>query len=280
MRPIWLIEAGVYREEVVPLVEEIQRQGMMAEVTSYSSLKKGSAPLVNGQIISKSDCVIGYGTYPFARQIQLHHGWSPGAWCSDVNLNCANYYAYFGRYLLNQNYVMLPGVEAIRQRDWLLSRCSVEGRVFERPTSCQKIFVGRCMDEVVFEAGLSPTRYDPTTLVVVAAPKPIGREWRLIVVGNEVISGSQYADRGEKLIRADLPQEVRDFANAMLAEIRWRPDPVFMLDVCESNDRLWLVELNSFSSSWLYLCDYHAVVSATSELAEQIWLRQSAAISE
>jgi hypothetical protein len=44
---------------------------------------------------------------------------------------------------------------------------------------------------------------------------------------------------------------VRAFAKAMLAEVRWRPDPVFMLDIAESNGRLRLVELNGFSCSWL-----------------------------
>ena len=34
-----------------------------------------------------------------------------------------------------------------------------------------------------FASALGPTRYDPATLVVVAAPREIGREWRLVVVG-------------------------------------------------------------------------------------------------
>jgi hypothetical protein len=53
----------------------------------------------------------------------------------------------------------------------------------------------------------------------------------------------------------------------MLAEVRWRPDPIFMMDVCESGGRLWLVELNGFSTSWLYACDLAAVVEEASALA-------------
>ena len=66
------------------------------------------------------DCVIGYGTYPFVRQIQLHRGWRPGAWCATENLDCTAYYAYFGKFLLNQNYAIMPGVEAIRQRELVI----------------------------------------------------------------------------------------------------------------------------------------------------------------
>ena len=73
-----------------------------------------------------------------------------------------------------------------------------------------------------------------------------------MVVADRVVTGCQYAVAGNRAITADCPAEVRSFAEAMLADVRWRPDPALMLDVCESAGRLWLVELNSFSGSWLY----------------------------
>ncbi|WP_020476032.1 ATP-grasp domain-containing protein [Zavarzinella formosa] len=272
MRPVWLIEAGVYGEEAAPLLGEIRRQGMVAEIVPHQALRKGASPVIaGGQVLEPGACVIGYGTYPFAQQILLHHDWTLGAWCSAENLDCVTYYARFGRYLLNQQYVMMPGVEAIRQRDWLFSVFGREEQVFVRPTSCLKLFVGRCVDQAAFATALAPTRYDPATLVVIAAPQPIDREWRLVVVGDRVISGGQYAVNGARSITPDCPAAVKSFAESMLAEVKWRPDPVFMLDVCESAGQLWLVELNSFSGSWLYRCDLPAVVAATSELAGRLW---------
>lgn len=271
MRPAWLIEAGIYGDEATPLLHEIRQQGMIADIVPHQSLRKGSTPVVEGQPLTPERCVIGYGTFPFAQQILLYHRWVPGAWCSLANLDCAAYFAHFGGYLLNQRYAIMPGVEAIRQRDWLFSVFGRNDRVFARPTSCHKLFTGRCVDRASFAAALAPTRYDPTTLVVIAAPQPIAREWRLIVIEDRVISGSQYALDGKRAIVADCPSEVREFSESMLAEVRWRPDRAFMLDVCESAGRLWLVELNSFSGSWLYRCDLAAVVAAASDLAEQIW---------
>jgi hypothetical protein len=64
---------------------------------------------------------------------------------------------------------------------------------------------------------------------------------------------------------------VRDFVAEMLHAVSWRPDPIFMIDVCESDERLWLVELNGFSCSWLYQCDLAEVVQRASELAVQQW---------
>lgn len=276
MFPTWLIEAGVYGDEALPLLDEVRRQGMAAEVVPHQSLRKGSAPVVGGQPLAPEGCVLGYGTFPFAQQILLHHRWLPGAWCSAENLDCARYFAYFGRYLLNQHYAIMPGVEAIRQRDWLFNVFGRDERVFARPTSCHKLFVGRCIDREAFAAALAPTRYDPASLVVVAAPQPISREWRVVVIGDRIVSGSQYAVGGERAITADFPPEVRAFAESMLSEVRCRPDPAFMLDVCESAGRLWLVELNSFSGSWLYRCELPAVVSAASELAERTWQQSHA----
>ncbi len=44
-----------------------------------------------------------------------------------------------------------------------------------------------------------------------------------------------------------------------------------MIDVCEADGRLWLVELNGFSCSWLYQCNLAEVVERASELAVRQW---------
>src|SRR5262249_47657684 len=154
------------------------------------------------------------------------------------NLDCSTYFAYFGRFLLNQYYTILPGVEAIRQRDWLFSVFGKNDAVFARPSGCQKTFTGRCIPKDSFAAALSPARYDPTTLVVVSSPRVVTREWRLVVIGNRVIAGTQYAENGARAIAPGYPEEAQAFAEAMLFEVPWRPDPIFMMDVCESDNGL------------------------------------------
>jgi hypothetical protein len=275
MHPAWLIEGGVYGEELSPLLTEIRRQGMVVDVVPHKALRKGAVITLNGEPLQPQACVIGYGTFPFVRQIQLHHRWVPGAWCSEANLDCATYAAYFGKFLLNQHYTLLPGVEAIRQQDWLYSIMGHDGELFVRPASCGKLFVGKCVKQQTFSSVLGPSRFDPSTLVVIAPPREIRREWRLVVIDGRIISGCQYADRGQRDIVVGLPAEVQSFAETMLQEVRWCPDPIFMLDICESAGHLWLVELNSFSSSWLYQCDLSAVVAEASRLASQIWERSS-----
>jgi hypothetical protein len=271
MRPVWLIEAGVYGAEADPLLAEIRRQGMAGEFIPHQSPRQGAVPTIGGKPLTPEACVIGYGTFPFARQIQVHHRWVPGAWCTPENLDGTVYFAHFGRFLLNQHYAIMPGVDAIRQRDWLFSVFGGGGSVFARPSGCHKLFVGRLVDRDSFAGALSPARYDPATLVVAAAPRSILREWRLVVVRDRVIAASQYAKHATRAIVPGCPSEVRTFVDSMLSEVGWRPDPIFMLDVCESEGRLWLVELNGFSCSWLYQCDPSVVVAEASELASRAW---------
>jgi ATP-grasp domain, R2K clade family 3 len=203
----------------------------------------------------------------------LRCGWTPGGWCSREKLDCAAYYPHFADYLLNRSCETLPGVTAIREKSRLFAEFASDGKVFARPTSVHKLFVGRLIAEDNFETALAPTRYDPETQIIIAKSREIRREWRLVVAGDRVIAESQYADRGAKSIERGCPDEVRHFATAILAHVRWRPDDLFMLDVCETDEGFRLVELNSFSSSWLYACDFALVVETASEIATQAWER-------
>src|SRR5262249_473697 len=78
---------------------------------------------------------------------------------------------------------------------------------------------------------------------------------------------------GRIAVAPGCPDEVGAFADQMLADVPWRPDELFMMDLCESRDGLWLVELNSFSCSALYQCDPKVVVSTASEFAVRAWER-------
>ena len=68
MHPIWLIEAGVYREEADLLLAEVRRQGMTASIVPHTALKAGAGLAIDGQPVPTDGCVIGYGTFPFVRR--------------------------------------------------------------------------------------------------------------------------------------------------------------------------------------------------------------------
>jgi hypothetical protein len=272
-RPVWLIEADVYGAEVDPLIAEIRRQEMDCGFVRHRELIKGPAPVVNGSSLTPGDCVVVYGTYPTVRHAQLHSGWVPVGWLDPVAFDCAVYYPHFSPFLLNRRYVVLTGTDAIRRADQLFSEFGLEGEVFARPTGVHKLFTGRCISRDQWEAALAPTRYDPETTILVATPQEVGREWRLVVAGNEIIATSQYAVSGVRDVAPGCPPEVSVFARSALASVNWRPDELFMLDVGEADGGFHVVELNSFSCSWLYACDLPSVVRTASELAVRAWER-------
>ncbi|VTS02328.1 Uncharacterized protein OS=Microcoleus vaginatus FGP-2 GN=MicvaDRAFT_0851 PE=4 SV=1: DUF4343 [Gemmata massiliana] len=259
--PVWFIESGVYGSEIEPLAAEVRRQGMECRFVTYREIVKGPPPLPPGS------CAITYGTYPTVRHAMLRLGWTPGGWCSPENLDCAAYYPHFADFLLNQRHEIITGADAIREKERLFRTFGRTGHMFARPTSVHKLFVGRLIAEADFEAALAPTRYDPETKIVIAEPRELGSEWRLVTVRNKVVAASQYAEGGVKSVAPGCPNEVVAFANTMLRTTKWRPDDAFMIDVCESIDGLQLVELNSFSCSWIYACDLVSIVRAASQCA-------------
>lgn len=244
----------------------------------HRDLVKGPPPAADDRPLARGDCVIVYGTYPTVRQAQLHSGWVPAGWLDPVAFDCATYYPHFATFLLNRRYTVLPGVEAIRNADQLFAEFGSGGEVFARPTGVHKLFVGRRIARAAFESALAPTRYDPGTTVLIAGPQTVGREWRLVVSGDDVIAGSQYAVGGEKAVVPGCPAEATAFARTVLAAVRWRPDELFMLDVGESGGELHVVELNSFSCSWLYACDPARVVEVASRLAVAAWEAKGRAV--
>jgi hypothetical protein len=273
MHPTWLFEPDVFGETAEPLKTEIRRQGMVCAVARQQSLVTGSFTLAGGRRLAEDACVVAFGSYPYVRYIQQHRAWVSGAWCAAENLDCLTYYRHFDRFLLNRHRLILSGVEAIHQVDRIFALLGRQDEVFVRPTGCQKLFTGRRVHRTAFVGALAPARYDPATLVVLAEPQAISREWRLVVAEGTVIAGSQYLVNGVIELAPKCPQAVWAFGQTMLAEVQWVPDVIFMMDLCESKEQLFLLELNSFSSSALYPCDFRTVVATAGKLARQAWER-------
>jgi hypothetical protein len=243
---------------------------MACRVVKYFPGYQAPEDISGTDSLPKDACVIFRGTLPLMRHIQATRPWNPGGWCNFRNLACSTYYAHFGAYLLNRDYALLPSAEAVRLVDRLFARYAHGGVVFVRPDSVDKSFKGGLMDDESFADAISRSIYDTAALSLVAKPRQISREWRLIIASGRVIAGSQYFVHGEPSVSTDCPSEVVAFANDTLDQVRWRPDPLFVMDVCDSEDGLRLVELNSFSCSGHYLADVEIVVRVASELASRL----------
>jgi hypothetical protein len=215
--------------------------------------------------------VVFRGTLTLVRHVQATRRWRPGGWCDFPNLACSAYYAHFGPFLLNRDYAFLPLAEAVRLADDLFARYAVGGQLFVHPDSVDKRFPGALTDRAMFGHRFSGASFDPAALVVVARAKRLGREWRLVVANGEVIAGSQYRGAHGTEELAGCPEEVLAFAADVLGGVPWRPAPAFVMDVCDSEDGLRLLELNSFGCSGFYSADLRVVVERASALASLAW---------
>jgi hypothetical protein len=270
MVPSWLIEANVFGDSFEPLKVEIRQQGMAWDVVQPGPFLNGLTPTVRGYRLKDRDCVIFSGTYPLMRHLQLNYHWVPGGWCTAENFDCSRYYPHFGRYLLNQDHTVLPLQEALNQLDALFGRFAQEGRVFFRPCGVQKTFTGRCADPDAFTLALESARYAGGSILV-APPRRIDREWRVVIGRGRFLAGSQYRLGNRLHVVAGCPAEVRQFVETVLAAVPYRPDPLFILDVCACGGQLYVLELNSFSCSGFYQCDPAVIVQEVKHLALEAW---------
>jgi hypothetical protein len=271
MRPTWLIEANVEGLPSGDLQEEVRRQGMTCRVVKHLPNLSAPKDIAGGEGIPFDACVVFRGSLGLMRHIQRTRHWKPGGWCSFANLACSTYYAHFGPFLLNRDYTLLPVGEALRLTDTLFARHGVNNRLFVRPDSVEKSFTGVLADKLIFTRTISALSFDPTTLVLVARPRRLLHEWRLIVANGRVIAGSQYRNESGVTEEPGGPDEVMAFATSVLEKVEWRPDPLFAMDVCNSEDGFRVVELNSFSCSGQYLADLRPIVEAASAVAASSW---------
>lgn len=271
MRPVWLIEANVEGLASEPLQSEVRRQGMTCQVVKFLPMLARPKDIAGAESLPLDACVVFRGTLPLLRYLDANRRWRPGAWCNFQNLACSTYYAHFGPFLLNREYALLPIAEAVRLADNLFKRYAVDGQVFVRPDSVDKSFPGTLTDRTWLTHKFFSAAFDPTTLILVARPRRLTYEWRLIVANGKVVAGSQYRNAQGREEVPGVPDEVLAFTEAVLNSVRWSPGPLFVLDVCDSEDGLRVLELNSFGCSGHYLADVPTVVEAASRLAAQAW---------
>ena len=267
MSIIWLIDAEQDFERSEELQSAIRRHGFDCRAVKFFPESRAPGDIVGAEHIPLDARVVFFGGPALMHHIQLKRRWTPGGWCTFDNLHCAVYYCYFGKYLLNEQYTLLPAIEAARQALRIFDQYAADGKVFVRPAIARKVFNGSCFDIERFRSSLTQ-RIDPREQVVVSAPKPIGREWRVFVAHDKVITGSQYANLGRAERSSEFPDEVRAFAQNILKEQRWRPDPLFTLDICESSGQLAVVEINGFSCSNPYHADLDAIINAVENVSQ------------
>lgn len=271
----WLLENDVFDEDLQPMIDEIKRQGMEVKVQRHIPFEQERDDILVAY--PQDDCVVFYGSIGFARQVQSISRWRPGAYCNWDNYRCTHYYPAFGDLLLNADrYVMMPLGELVRHKDFLYETLGEDNTVFVRPDRADKIFTGKAVYRPDLERDVKLFGFydvEPHELVVVSPPKNITKEFRMVIVDDEIVAVSQY--RPEHIVPStSMYETVRDMGRLALSTTKWRPDRAWVMDVCHTagGDQR-ILEVGAFSVAGLYACDPKPIVRAVSAAAFDEWSR-------
>ena len=266
----WLVEDYERDGSLESLINEIKLQGMQCEVVKYHPFESGTYDQYGDD-----ECVVFFGSLNLARQLQREKGWVPGAYCNFKNFECSTYYSYWGKYLLNDDYIMMPLMEFYRKRKSIYNWYGHFDNVFMRPNSGAKTFNGAVFplhdldSEMELIHSYSGMPVDEI-IVVISTPKVIDFEWRLVVADRKIVSASRYKKMGKVNISNDCEVGAMHFAG-LIADEEWQPDRAYTLDICRSGDEYFLLEANSFSCSGLYDCSLAPIVRSVSKIALDEW---------
>jgi hypothetical protein len=161
--------------------------------------------------------------------------------------------------MLNSDYIVLPWHKLYRSLDLLKFVFSSE-RFFIRPNSGEKLFTGTTLGSKYFTKELDIIKSLPgfcavdNDLVVVSSAKKIEAEYRLFMHKNTIVDYSPYE------INEPVNRDIeRDFLE-LAPRIKKYPDVFYTLDICYSNGKPYILEINSASSAGWYNMDYNKIV--------------------
>jgi hypothetical protein len=214
--------------------------------------------------------VLFHGSLGNAARIPQVVPWKPGAYCDTAQFHCSAWYPAVANWLLHERWEVLPASQFVHDVAAVMERLGAKESLFVRPDSPLKPFAGRVLRRgQVSLAALDHGFYydDPDLPVVVAPVRQVAREWRYVVAGGQVVAGSGYIADGREATPDDPGGRPWQFAVELAQHIR-HTDPVYVLDVCEADTGLRLLELNPFSGADLYACSGADVVRRVATIAQ------------
>lgn len=266
----WLLEPEVFGDDAQPIIDTLKRMGVEHQVWPFGHMYQDFKNKFS------DDCVVFYGSFQFASLIKRQMAWIPGVYCNLPKFDCLYYYPRLEKYLLNGDYIMMPlGAVGSPSKCRFLDQFTSHDKFFMRPSNGNKTFTGKVMSRFELDKELRKMALlaDPETLVVISKPASIKREWRTVVAENKVITASMYKEGDEMTRSSNVPAEVFKYAQDVLDSVKYKPDFMWTLDICETeDDKLHVLEVGSFSCAGLYECNPEIIVNTVNQVALKEYL--------
>lgn len=249
----WIIQNNIYSEDGWErLVTALDRLGV-----SYSVHKCiPFAGTLEPEPTPPPGNVVVMGSYTLAREAQKR-GWVPGVFLNE-NFDYSVQIKHWGGLMMNAHAWVGRFDEVPTQL----------GPFFIRPVEDSKAFTGYVTDWIEFPhwraqvLGIDKEAYAQLTAdtrVMVCPKKTIRREYRCWIVDEYMVTASLYKSGSWKHYEECREERIADFSE-MCASI-FSPDRAFVLDVFETDDGLFIGEVNNLNSSGFYAADMQKLVA-------------------
>lgn len=149
----------------------------------------------------------------------------------------------------------------------ILSRLEGGKKLFVRPDADSKAFDGAVYDAELLCSVTKNWLGKTSQPVVASEPLKIDAEWRLFIVGGEIIACSQYREGNRATIDGPVPYAAIEFG--IKAAAMWSPASIYCLDLAVSSGRIGIVEANCFNASRFYGADVGAIVRSVGKFVEK-----------
>jgi len=264
MKVNWIIENLVKEKSFLELSEEAKKQGYNVQDIKgdfkHDDIKQ-----------YQNECVVFNGSIEMCKLVsnQLAGQFNyPITYSNFDNYLCSKYYGILGKYLFNDNFVMLPLSELKRRMYQFYGMFGKEASIFIRPDSGDKTFKGGILDLSDADGFFNEFELYMNDLVIISTPKNMVGEWRFICTKyKEILAVSSYIYQGLITRVPSAPIKATEFCSSILEE-GYFPDSVFCVDIVQDTDgNFWLMELTSFSSAGLYAAKKENIIRRVSEIA-------------
>lgn len=183
------------------------------------------------------------------------------------NFNMENYLRHWREYMFNNE------AEVITVGDFLNNDTYFESRfdkMFVRPNGDGKQFDGQVgtIEEIcgLFNRTIEyEGPLDRDSKILVGPAYNIHKEWRLYIVGGEIVTASRYrTDFKLSKSKDDIPEDMLDFARARISE--YRPHDNFAMDIASDHDgTYYILECGCLNSVGFYHCDINKLMKSIIE---------------
>ncbi len=257
MKTTWILEREIFRDQHDRLYQALDTKGIDVIDWKDEWIDNCEYPDL------KNQHVVFHGSLGNAALIKNKRLWNPGVYCNIGNFKCTSWYPKAEQWLFQQNWKVTTVKKLVDNPNLYISHIATK-EFFVRPNSSLKPFSGRVLskDNISLQAldfGFYFDNHDEEVLV--ASLQKMKQEWRYVVCNRKVITGSSYIANNRAADNQDWQGKPLDFAQE-IADSMVPPDDVYVLDVCDSEDGLRLLELNPFSGADLYNCDREAIVES------------------